>query len=368
MAQCQVCGQSSRVIASVLGVCHECLVSRFNEVEEIVKKTHARSRHPFRLPERPPSSEGGVTCSICSQNCRIPKGGVGYCGLAHGDRKRAAAVSWYYDPLPTNCVADFVCPGGTGRGYPKYAYRPGPEYGYKNLAVFYEACSFNCLFCQNWHYRYGPHRKRTVTPQQLASAVDEKTSCICYFGGDPTPQLPHSIEASRVALEGNSHRILRICWETNGNMHPKLLDKIVEIALVSGGCVKFDLKAWNESVHIALTGTSNHRTLENFERAAARINERPEVPLLIASTLLVPGYVDVKEVRNIAQFIAKLSPNIPYSLLAFHPDFLMNDLPTTSWEHARRCYEAAKEAGLTTVQIGNRHLLWKGDYDQLERL
>ncbi len=146
-------------------------------------------------------------------------------------------------------------------------------------------------------------------------------------------------------------------------MHPKLLDRMVEIALVSGGCIKFDLKAWSEPIHIALTGVSNRRTLENFEKVASRIIERPEVPLLVASTLLVPGYVDVDEVRNIARFISRLSPNIPYSLLAFHPDFLMDDLPTTSWEHMHRCYEAAKEAGLTTVHIGNRHLLWNGDYD-----
>jgi pyruvate formate lyase activating enzyme len=366
MAKCEVCGKVSRVITNALKVCSECLRLRFEEAELIVKEIHARSRRYFGLPEQPPADAGGIPCAICSQGCRIPKGGVGYCGLPHGDRKRTAVVSWYYDPLPTNCVADFVCPAGTGRGYPKYAYRPGPEYGYKNLAVFYEACSFNCLFCQNWHYRYGPQRKRVVTPERLAEAVDERTSCICYFGGDPTPQLPHSIEASRIALERNSHRILRICWETNGNMHPKLLDRIVEIALVSGGCIKFDLKAWNESVHIALTGTSNRRTLENFERVASRINERPEVPLLVASTLLVPGYVDLEEVRNIARFIASLDPNIPYSLLAFHPDFLMDDLPTTSWEHMMRCYEAAKEAGLTTVHIGNRHLLWKGDYERLD--
>ncbi|MCS7265041.1 MAG: radical SAM protein [Armatimonadetes bacterium] len=365
MARCQICGKVSRTVARVLSLCSNCLKLRFEELEETVKEVHARSRRPFLLPESPPAERDGILCAICSQGCRIPKGGIGYCGLPHGDRKRTAIVSWYYDPLPTNCVADFVCPAGTGCGFPKYAYRSGPEFGYKNLAVFYEACSLNCLFCQNWHYRYGHKKKRSVTPEELANAVDERTACICYFGGDPTPQLPHSIEASRIALERNSHRILRICWETNGNMNPKLLDRMVEIALVSGGCIKFDLKAWSESLHIALTGISNRQTLENFERVASRINERPEVPLLVASTLLVPGYVDVDEVANIARFIARLSPDIPYSLLAFHPDFLMDDLPTTSLEHMRRCYEAAKDAGLKTVHIGNRHLLWFGDYDQL---
>jgi len=61
-------------------------------------------------------------------------------------------LSWYHDPLPTNCVADWVCSGGTGAGYPKYAHCPGPELGYSNLAVFFHACTFNCLYCQNWHF------------------------------------------------------------------------------------------------------------------------------------------------------------------------------------------------------------------------
>jgi len=96
-----------------------------------------------------------------------------------------ANVSWYYDPLPTNCVADCVCPGGTGAGYPEFAYSDGPEYGYKNLAVFYQACSFDCLFCQNWHYRDSALQESKGSAAILAAAIDDRTSCICYFSGDP---------------------------------------------------------------------------------------------------------------------------------------------------------------------------------------
>lgn len=39
--------------------------------------------------------------------------------------------SWYNDPLPTNCVVDWICPGGTGCGYPEFVHRPGTEYGKK---------------------------------------------------------------------------------------------------------------------------------------------------------------------------------------------------------------------------------------------
>lgn len=133
------------------------------------------------------------------------------------------------------------------------------------------------------------------------------------------------------------------------------------LSLESGGCIKFDLKAWNESVHYALCGVTNKKTLENFRVLSQLVSRRPEPPLLIASTLLVPGYVDEKEVEGIASYLAELNPEIPYSLLAFYPHFHLQDLPTTSRGHALRCKEVAENVGLKRVHLGNLHLLGK-DY------
>jgi pyruvate formate lyase activating enzyme len=107
---------------------------------------------------------------------------------------------------------------------------------------------------------------------------------------------------------------------------------------------------------------SNEKTLENFKRLSASVGKRPEPPFLIASTLLVPGYVDESEIAGIAGFLAGLHHDIPYSLLAFHPHFLLSDLPTTSRAHAYRGKEVAERAGLRNVHLGNLHLLGK-DYD-----
>ncbi|MCJ7456561.1 radical SAM protein, partial [Candidatus Bathyarchaeota archaeon] len=80
--------------------------------------------------------------------------------------------------------------------------------------------------------------------------------------------------------------------------------------------------------------------------------QRPELPLLTATTLLVPGYVDVLEVEKIAIFLADLDRKIPYSLLVFHPDFMMSDLPVTPYRQVQDCYRAAKKH-LASVNIGN---------------
>jgi pyruvate formate lyase activating enzyme len=132
---------------------------------------------------------------------------------------------------------------------------------------------------------------------------------------------------------------------------------MMEIALESGGCVKFDLKAWDPILHRVLTGVSNQTPLDNFKRAAGEISRRPAPPPLVASTLLVPGYIDVQEVAAIAEFIAGLNTAIPYNLLAFHPQFLMSDMSVTSKTLAVNCLQAARDCGLTRVRLGNEHLL-----------
>ncbi|MFQ6069010.1 MAG: radical SAM protein [Candidatus Aminicenantales bacterium] len=364
MGECLHCMRKSPTISSFLGVCADCVRLHYKKVKPRVEEAHRQVKERFGLPARPPRVENGLQCKICTNLCRIPEGGRGYCGVRFnsqgklcGGRIREGLFHSYFDPLPTNCVADWVCAAGTESGYPQFSYSPGVEHGYKNLAVFFTSCTFNCLFCQNWHYREESLERGNSGPEALAEKVDERTACICYFGGDPTPQLPYALKASSLAIERKKGNILRICWETNGSMNPRLLKKMADISLQSGGCIKFDLKAWNDNLHRALCGISNKRTLHNFKILAWYLKQRPDPPFLVASTLLVPGYVDEQEVKDIAGFIASLDPDIPYSLLAFYPHFYLKDLPFTSREHAQRCLEAARKQGLKRVRIGNIHLL-----------
>jgi pyruvate formate lyase activating enzyme len=364
MGTCQYCGRTAKTISNVIGFCADCIRAHFEEIWPKIKAVHDHSRRTYGLPVDPSRAPDGIFCPLCVHRCRIPEGGTGFCGLRRvesgklkGGRPHEGNLSSYYDPLPTNCVGDFVCAGGQGCGYPRYAVSSGPEYGYNNLAVFYNSCSFNCLYCQNYHFKEHTFSSRTVSAKELAKRADEKTTCICYFGGDPTPQILHAIKASKIALRQASGRVLRICWETNGAMQDPFLSMMAELSMRSGGCIKFDLKAWDDGLHHALCGVTNQKTLENFKTLSPWIPKRPEPPFLIASTLLVPGYVDEQEVSDIAGYIAGLNPDIPYSLLAFYPNFYLQDLPTTSRTHAMRCKELAERAGLRRVHIGNVHLL-----------
>jgi pyruvate formate lyase activating enzyme len=362
---CFVCGTRLTGIGSSLEVCPECLRTRWNESKERIEALHARSRQVFGLPLIPPRNPQGLDCRLCIHQCRMGESEQGYCGVRTGakeslrrDGRLRARVAHYFDPLPTNCVADWVCPGGTGAGYPLFAHDRGPEVGYYNLAVFFEACNLNCLFCQNWHFK----KTQTYKPQwkgveALVAEVHSETSCICFFGGDPVPQLPYAIRVSERVREKYPKSIMRICWETNGTMNPAWMKRMVALSMHSGGCIKVDLKAWSPSIHQALCGFDNRYILQNFSRLAKLTATRRDPPLLLASTLLVPGYIDEAEVFGLASFIASLDADIPYALLGFAPQFCLEDFPTTSLAQAEACLDAAKRAGLRTVKIGNRHLL-----------
>ncbi len=347
---CQLCGERSRLIAGQLGVCVGCIRERPEEALAIADDAHAAGRRLFGLPEHPPDVGGGRRCGLCVQDCVVGEGQRGYCGLREVEEGRLhhlagtpsrGLLHWYRDGLPTNCVADPVCSGHS-------------QHGKHNLAVFYASCTIDCLFCQNYHFREtDPRESHTLSAEALSEMANDRTYCVCFFGGDPASQMPHALAAARRLAD----RGVVVCWETNGTGRPHFMDQALELAMGTGGCIKIDLKAYDDTLHRALTGASNRHTLENVTRAAARLQERPQPPLLVVSTLLVPGYVDAEEVGRIATFVAEQNPAIPYILLGFSPHFLFPDLPRTSVRHAEEAEDVARQAGLETVRVGNRHLL-----------
>ena len=334
MSKCRLCGRDG--VSSALSVCVDCIREKGISLE----KVHEKIRED--LTPKPPHTQNGVRCNLCSNECVMGEGEKSFCGLReniNGEMvsrvsSEVALVHTYLDPLPTNCCAAWFCPGSSERGY--------------NLATFFYGCNFDCLFCQNYSHKYVKEAPKMKIEEFLKRAKSDQVRCICYFGGSPEPQLPFALKASEKILE---EKEVRICWEWNGCGNTELVKKAGEISLKSGGIIKFDLKAFDPYLSIALSGVPNDRAYKNFELIAERYKE-----VLTVTTLLVPHYIDVKEVEAIAKFISDIDPDIPYSLLVFYPAFHMRDLPITPRKQVENCYKVAKKY-LNRVNIGNRHLL-----------
>jgi pyruvate formate lyase activating enzyme len=71
-------------------------------------------------------------------------------------------------------------------------------------------------------------------------------------------------------------------------------------------------------------------------------------------TLVIPGFNDSpEELMDAARFLASISPDLPWHVTAFHPDYHMIDPPPTTAAMLVRAAEIGQEAGLRYVYAGN---------------
>jgi pyruvate formate lyase activating enzyme len=373
MAKCKFCGKKDKLISLTLKICRECILTKkWEKVRPFLLSIHENIRNEEGLSGSAPQcndSEMKITCNLCINECSLSSEDVSYCGLRRPNdeepsnlplpSKKKGYIHGYIDANPTNCCNSWFCPAGTSEGYPEYSTKKGPEYGTYSYAAFIYGCSFNCLFCQNsTHSNVNKRQLRDAESIAKEIVENKKITCVCYFGGTPETQLPFTINLSELILAKiNKDRIMRFCWEWNGSGNQKLVEKCMKIALKTGGNIKFDLKTYQEKLSYALSGQSNKRTLENFKFLGKNyFGKREELHEMSGCTLLVPGYTTSEEVEKITQFIASINRKIPYSLLIFHPDYYMSDLPYTSKKQAYKCLEVAQEY-LENVHLGNRFLL-----------
>ena len=106
-----------------------------------------------------------------------------------------------------------------------------------------------------------------------------------------------------------------------------------------------DLKGFTSAWYRQLGGD-----LKTVKRSIILAAEQCHVEV---TTLLIPGENDsAEEIRELAQWLASISPEIPLHLSRFFPRYQMTDRPPTPVEQVYRLAEAAQEY-LSHVYTGN---------------
>jgi pyruvate formate lyase activating enzyme len=71
-------------------------------------------------------------------------------------------------------------------------------------------------------------------------------------------------------------------------------------------------------------------------------------------TLLIPGFNDSDdELKGLTDFLAGISPDIPWHVTAFHQDYKMDEPANTRPEDLLRAAEIGANAGLRFIYAGN---------------
>lgn len=143
---------------------------------------------------------------------------------------------------------------------------------------------------------------------------------------------------------------LHVLIETNGyGLTPENLDILKKAGVDS---FWLDIKAFDSKVHKDLTGVSNDRILELPQ-------ELIDLGFVIeVLSLYIPGWVEKDQIKKVAELLARVDPEIPFTILAYFPAYKMTERSPTLDEMIDAC-DAAKTAGLRNVKMGNLGVLSK---------
>ncbi|MDH5792388.1 MAG: radical SAM protein, partial [Candidatus Bathyarchaeota archaeon] len=88
---------------------------------------------------------------------------------------------------------------------------------------------------------------------------------------------------------------------------------------------------------------------------------------LEVSTVCIPGWVEADQIGEIAGLLAGVDPETPYGIIAFIPENEMREVPSPDYGQMVGAFEAARDAGLRNVRVGNLGCFVR-DMEQYEAL
>jgi len=226
---------------------------------------------------------------------------------------------------------------------PFYHVLPGAE----ALSFGMLGCCFHCTFCQNWVTSQSLRDDRALaqpshfcTAEQIVqAAIDHHLPIITSTYNEPLITSEWAVEIfRRAAQEG-----ILCGYVSNGHGTPEVL----EFLRPHMELFNIDLKCFDADKYRKLGG--------RFEAVTDTIRRAHAMGFWVeVVTLVVPGFNDSDdELRRIADFVASVSPSIPWHCTAFHPTYKMTEPPRTPPSALARAYEQGKAAGLQYVYSGN---------------
>ncbi len=285
--------------------------------------------------------DGKTACALCSRRCVIADGKRGFCNvrLNRGGTLYTIAygkvIARHVDPIEKKPLFHFL-PGS-------FAY-----------SVATMGCNFRCYFCQNWeisqYHDEGDSLPGTLLSPEVAVEEAARSGCssIAYTYTEPTIFFEYAYDTAILA-----HRKgLKNVFVTNGYQTPETIEKMKGVI----DAANVDLKSFSDEFYRKVCSARLAPVLETI-----RLMHEAGMHLEV-TTLVVPDQNDSEgELTQIASFIAEISPDIPWHVSRFYPNYQDHSTPPTPRQTIRRAAAIGREQGLRYVFAGN--LPGEGDED-----
>ena len=277
------------------------------------------------------------------------------------------------------------------------------------LSIYQSGCNFACRKCHSWYFSkirdgvwYSPEEilKKSVEyaqwvtleePRERATAWHAQESCRCcgscvtqrkrsstcpgivdpgdvltspqgfgparnivaFTGGDITCCPEFYVKCTRLIKK---HTDLWVLIETNGyGLTARNLDRF-QVAGVDAFWL--DIKAFDDDKHRWLTGCSN----ANILKLPGEILKRGFT--LEVLSLYIPELVESDELEQIARSLAAVDTRIPFTILAFFPEYKMKGFRSPDAREMVAAYSRIKKTGLQNIRIGNLGVFVRSEEDR----
>ena len=274
-----------------------------------------------------------IRCYACGHECPIPDGACGVCKVRFNNGGRLF-VPWGY-------VGGVQCDPIEKKPF-FHAYPGTLTYSFGMLG-----CDLHCGYCQNW-----------VTSQALRDPAANSS---------PTPISPKAVvedaihHDARVLVSTYNEPLITSEWAvaifkeardaglatgfvSNGNATARVVDYLRPWI----DMYKIDLKSFDDQQYRTLGGRL--QPILNTIRRLHSLGVWLEIV-----TLLIPNFNDDHDnIERLTNFIANVSPEIPWHVTAFHADYKMTDRADTTADMLERAAASGRRNGLRFVYAGNR--------------
>lgn len=273
-----------------------------------------------------------IRCYACGHCCPIPAGFAGVCKVRSNQGGKLMVPYGYVSALQCDPIEK----------KPFFHALPGS----RALSFGMLGCDLHCGYCQNWVTSQALRDLRAsldfreIEPAEIVGiARRQHASSVVSTYNEPLITSEWAVAVFREARRAG----LVTAFVSNGNATPQVLEYLrpwVDL-------YKVDLKSFDDRHYHELGGR-----LQPILDSIALIHKMGV--WLEVVTLVVPGFNDSSaELDAIAHFLADISPDIPWHVTAFRPDYKMTGPRGTPADTLLRAASIGRAAGLRYVYAGN---------------
>lgn len=279
-----------------------------------------------------PLGDDHIRCLACGHRCPIAPGFDGVCKVRSNRGGKLMVPYGYVSGLNSDPIEK----------KPFFHALPGS----RALSFGMLGCDLHCPYCQNWVTSQALRDPRAdlhlrpISPNAIVEkALLSGASSVVSTYNEPLITAEWAV----AVFERARHAGLATGFVSNGYATPEVLAYLRPWL----DLYKVDLKSFDDRRYHELGGR-----LQPVLDSIRLIHEMGF--WLEVVTLVVRGFNDSpEELEAMARFLAGISPDIPWHVTAFHPDYKLTGPPPTGPRALLQAAAIGKAAGLRYVYAGN---------------